>query len=258
MTVPGVWDVVAGTGHREPSEQADLVWTQQNLTRACGWLRETAGTRIAISGMARGFDMDWAEAALEAGLRLWACIPFEGQDSRWTKADKARYARLRAAASQEKIIGRIPDDIVPKHRSAAANGLIHKRNRAMVRRAGALLTVWEPGRLDGGTTATLLIAATLGMPGVHLDPIGCNINFQLPAADDLERFALHHAGCGHVAAVGVRSALERRHAQLRTSGHYSWRIRTAKPREAYDDGCDSCIGELADSASKAADANVPV
>lgn len=256
--MPGTWDVVAGTGHREPSENADLVWTQENLTRACEWLRDTAGTRIAISGLARRFDMDWAEAALEAGLRLWACIPFEGQDSRWTKADKARYARLRAAASQEKVIGTIPDDLPAKRRSAAANSLIYKRNICMVQRAGALLTIWEPGRLDGGTAGTLLLAAARNMPGVHLDPIGCNINFRLPGAGELERFTLHHTGCGHVALVGVRSLLERRHGELRTSGHYSWRIRPARPRETFDDGCEECIAELANSANQADDANVPV
>lgn len=249
MTAGDVFDVVGGTGHRQLSNAADAVWLQTNLVKGCDWLHRTKGTRYVISGLARGFDMDWAEAALEAGLTLWAAIPFEGQDKRWTKRDRARYATLRAAAARERVIARIPDDLPARNRSAAVNAAMYNRNRHIVQHSGALLTGWEPGRLDGGTAATLRMAVTLDRPGIHVDPVARKVRHQLPALAELDPFTLHHTVCGHIAHTGTRAEVEARHTALRTAGHYSWRIRPARPHETHDDGCADCIGELADSAS---------
>lgn len=258
MTAGDPFDVIGGTGHRQLTDAADGAWLQASLVKGCDWLRRIRGTRYVISGLARGFDSDWAEAALEAGLTLWASIPFEGQDARWTKRDKARYAKLRAAAARERIIGSIPDDLPTRNRSAAVNALLHKRNRHILGHSGALLTGWEPGRLDGGTAATLLAAARAGMPGIHVDPIARKVKHSLPGVEDLEAFTLYRMVCGHLAAVDVRAVVEGRHAQLRAAGHLSWRIRPARPREAPGASCPDCIGELADSVTATTRTNVPV
>lgn len=258
MTAGDPFDVVGGTGHRQLSDAADQAWLQASLVKGCDWLRRIRGTRYVISGLARGFDMDWAEAALEAGLTLWAAIPFEGQEARWTKRDQARYAALRAAAARVRVTGHLSEDLPAKSRSAAVNTLLHKRNRVIVERSGALLTGWEPGRLDGGTAATLRIAATLGMPGIHVNPLACRVRHELPALADLEAFTLHHTVCGHVGHVGARAVIEARHADLRAAGHYSWRVRPARARETHGASCADCIGELADAAAAATRENVPV
>lgn len=244
------WKIVAGTGHRELSGRADRAWTADQLPRAACWLRDRAGTRIAITGMARGFDLDWAEAALDAGLRLWAAIPFVEQPARWNRADKARWAKVRAAAERERIVGRIPDDLEPRRRSGAVNRLLFRRNTMMHDFAGALITVWEPHRLDGGTTGALLDADRRRMPGIHLDPVARHVAFALPDRDALERHALVNTRCGHVARLGNRADVTRLHtALLHVSGPH-WRIRAARTRESWDDGCADCIADLAAASAR--------
>lgn len=211
-----------------------------------------------MSGLALGFDMDWAEAVLDAGLTLWVAIPFEGQPARWPKAQQARWARLRKAAARERIVGTVPDTIEPRQRSAAVNRLMFKRNTTMLDVTGAVVTVWEPGRLDGGTTGALLEANKRGMPGVHLDPVNQRVHFQLPTRADLEAHALHHTRCGHVAFVGTRRDAFDRLAALHTADRPDWKLRPAKPRETWQEGCDTCADDLLAAAVAALGDAIPV
>lgn len=245
MSTPdSAWTWVAGTGHRE-RRSGDQAWVDEQLPQAAVWLRDVAGTKVGISGLALGFDMDWAEAVLDAGMILWAAIPYIEQPSRWSAANRARWQRLRAAASRERIVGEIPADLPKAARSARANQLLFKRNIHMLRPARAVITDWEPGRLDGGTAGALLHAATLGMPGVHLDPVSRHVNFELPGVDQLQRYALQNTTCKHVAFVGTRADTTQLLAAL-TAAHFpDWRVRPATLRQRWDDGCDDCIHELA-------------
>ena len=242
------WTRMAGTGHRELID-GDPDWVAEQLPKAAVWLRDTAGTRVGISGLALGFDLDWAEAILEAGLTLWVAIPFEQQAARWKAADQARWNRIRAAATRERVIGHIAADLEPRYRSAAVNRLLFKRNTTMLDFGQAVLTVWEPGRLDGGTAGALLEAAKRQIPGVHLDPVTRRVNFHLPARADLERFALYNTSCGHIAYVGVRAETLMRLAALTAARCPAWQIRKAKPRESWHDGCPDCLVDLAAAAS---------
>ena len=246
MSTP--WTRVAGTGHRE-LDTGDQAWTAEQLPKAATWLRDRAGTKVGVSGLARGFDMDWAEAVLDAGLTLWVAIPFEQQPARWNRTEQARWTRLRAAAARERIVGRVDSDLPAKQRSAAVNRLLFKRNITMLDVAGAVLTVWEPGRLNGGTASALLTAAKRRMPGVHLDPVNRAVHFQLPDRDQLERYALHNPRCGHVAYVGTRTEATQRLAALTAVHCPSWHVRPAGLRETWDYGCDDCLVDLAAAAS---------
>lgn len=250
----GAWTRVAGTGHRD-LQHGDPAWAAAQLPKAARWLRDRAGTQVGVSGLARAFDMDWADAVLEAGLKLWVAIPFEEQAARWNRADRARWIRLRAAADRELVIGSIPDDLPANRKSGAVNRLLFRRNITMLAGADAVLALWEPGRLEGGTAGALLAAAKRGMPGVHLDPVARTVNFHLPALVDLERFALHNTRCGHVAYLGTRTATGQRLAALTAAHRTAWQIRPAAPRETWDDGCDNCLADL--GAAETSRVNVP-
>jgi hypothetical protein len=176
-------------------------------------------------------------------MRLWACIPHDGQADRFSKADKAEWARLRALAEYVFVAGEIPADTPPKQRSTAANKLIWKRNHAMVdtahRAAGALVTVYD-GRLSGGTHGTLIQAAKRHMPGVWIHPVERKIAGLLPTLDELEPFAVYHGRCGHVRFIGLRAAAEHELARVHAASHRAWKIRGAKPRENDSAACNTC------------------
>lgn len=237
------WTRAAGTGHRE-LEAGDAGWVAEKLPKAAVWLRDEAGTQVGVSGLALGFDMDWAEAVLDAGLHLWVAIPFEEQAARWPRKQQARWAKLRAAATRERVVGRVPADLPPRNRSAAVNALLFRRNSTMLDVASAVLTVWEPGRFGGGTAGALLDAANRRLPGVHLDPVNRTVRTQLPTREQLEPFALYRTVCGHVARIGTRPGMQVLLGALAEVGHRDWRVRPARPRETFDDGCDDCIVEL--------------
>jgi len=238
--------VVAGTGHRR-LEHGDRAWVSGQLPRAAAWLRDHAGTEVGISGLGYDLDLEWGEAILDAGLTLWVAIPFEEHALDWDDDSLRRWRRLRAAAAPdgERLVGRLPRNLPPARRRSYVAQLMHARNRAMLARAGAVLAVWEPGRLDGGTAATLLHAAHRGMPGVHLDPVARAVNFHLPGVDQLQKLTLEHTDCGHILAVGARADVEPRHAVLTAAGYPAWRIRPGQYRDRRDTaGCDRCRIDL--------------
>lgn len=236
--------VTAGTGHRELLS-GDPAWVTDQLPRACTWLR-AAGMQYGISGMALGFDLDWAEAILDARLKLCIAIPFEEQPARWNRANKARWWKIRKAATSERIVGKIPSDMPPGRRAGAVNRLLSDRNRFMFDHAGAALTVWEPGRVTGGTAGALSYAALRHhMPGIWLDPVNRKVNFLLPGRADLELCALENDDCRHVALVASVAIAEQRLAALTAAGFTDWRIRHARQHERHDDGCANCIEQLA-------------
>lgn len=236
------WSVVACTAHRDLDDDAEA-WVAQTLTGIAVRLHDQCGTRIALSGFARQGDLLWAGAALRAGMRLWACIPHEGQAARFSKADRAEWLRLRDLAERVFIAGEIPADTPPKQRSSATNKLIWKRNHAMVdvahRCGGALVTVYDE-RLSGGTHGTLIQAAKRNMPGVWINPVNRTVQGRLPTLEELEPFVVYHHRCGHVRRVARRAAADRELARLHAASYHTFKIRRAKPREDDSAACNAC------------------
>ncbi len=249
--------VVAGTGHRALTT-GDPGWVAEQLPLACAWLRG-AGMAYGISGLALGFDMDWAEAVLDAGLKLCVAIPFEDQPARWSRAQRARWWKLRKAAVRERTIGKVAPGLPPSRRSGVVNRLLFDRNTFMVDKAGAVISVWEPGRITGGTATALFYASIMRqLPGIWLDPVNKQVNFRLPARADLEACTLFNSRCGHIALVSTGSVAERRLAELTTAGYPDWRIRHALKNEHHDDGCDDCLEQLAHASQAAVAAGLPI
>lgn len=177
------WARVCATAHRE-IPAGDQAWLRFELDRGCAWLAQH-GTRVAVTGMARGGDLMWADAAHRAGLEVWAFIPFPEQTSRWNKPDITEWWRILELATVRHVVGDLPDGVPAARRSAAINSLIFGRNRAMLDATTACFAIWD-GRRTGGTYGALLDAARRDRPGVHLNPAAHTITFALPG-----RAALH-------------------------------------------------------------------
>lgn len=188
------WSAVCFTGHRQlhgdpAAQDQQWRWVRYELERCATWLQQRAGTRTGICGMARGADLLFAQAVLDAGLDLAAYIPFTGQTDRWRAADRRTYQQLlEHPRTRPTVLGELNDSVPPARRSAAVNRLMHHRDAQMVADADACVAVWVPGR-TGGTYETLRRAARTARPGVHLNPARCDIRFQLPTLAQLDAAA---------------------------------------------------------------------
>ncbi len=153
--------ICAFTGHRPQK----LPWGQREEDPRCRALKilleqavEQAVQRGAVTflcGMARGCDFYFAEAVLSRmqsnpQLSLEGWVPCVSQPDRWNERDKARYDRLLRACTRVFLIQQDYSD-----------GVMLRRNRAMVDRADVLLTVWDGG--SGGTAATVRYARSRGV-----------------------------------------------------------------------------------------------
>ncbi|MGH9068613.1 MAG: SLOG family protein [Acidimicrobiales bacterium] len=145
------WETVGFTGHRPGHMSPGL--RNLSLAELPRVLAKIVPTR-AVSGMALGFDLWAAQAVVEAGIDLVACLPFRGQEDRWSAPDRAAHARLVASAVEVVVVS--------EHKSASA---YWARNRAILGRADVVVSAWneKPG---GGTYGTLCLAARAAVPVV--------------------------------------------------------------------------------------------
>ncbi|HJB56690.1 MAG TPA: DUF1273 domain-containing protein [Candidatus Flavonifractor intestinipullorum] len=161
------------TGHRPEK----LPWGSDEGDPRCTALKERlrdmleeayqAGYRHFISGMARGTDLYFCEAALalrdeRPGITVEAAIPCEEQAARWPEEERQRYFNL---------IGRCDLETMVQHHYD--RGCMLRRNRYMVDRSSRLIAVYD-GML-GGTMYTLTYAMKQGLEVLILDPEG-NLN----------------------------------------------------------------------------------
>ena len=155
------------TGHRPEK----LPWGSNEGDPRCVALKERlrdmleeayqAGYRHFISGMARGTDLYFCEAALalrdeRPGITVEAAIPCEEQAARWPEEERQRYFNL---------IGRCDLETMVQHHYD--RGCMLRRNRYMVDRSSRLIAVYD-GML-GGTMYTLTYAMKQGLEVLILD-----------------------------------------------------------------------------------------
>ncbi|WP_295936502.1 SLOG family protein [uncultured Alistipes sp.] len=133
-------------------------------------LRETVeklyarGIRTFLCGMAVGFDLAAAEAVLALRdtkasdrPRLIAVVPFQGQERRFSAADRDRFARVLAAADCVHVLS-------PGYYA----GCYAVRNNYLVDHA-ATLVAWYDGS-PGGTHYTVRRAVRRGLEFLNLHP----------------------------------------------------------------------------------------
>ena len=107
-----------------------------------------------ISGMALGWDMVWAQAAIRMGVPLICAVPFEGQELRWP-AETQRWYRTVLAFHAASVIVTAFGGYSPQ--------TMHTRNRWMVDHCDAVAALWD-GQPDGGTASCIRYALSVGRP----------------------------------------------------------------------------------------------
>lgn len=154
------------TGHRPDK----LPWRYNETDPGCLGLKSMiadvlaslydAGFRHFICGMAIGADMYFGEAVValrseHPDVTLEAAIPFDGQERKWPRKDRLRYARLSEECDERTVL-----------RREYASGCMLARNRYMVDRSSVLIAVYD-GR-PGGTQYTIRYAAAQKLGVIQL------------------------------------------------------------------------------------------
>ena len=140
------------------------------LARVTAKLREEHGTEVAISGLARGTDQWFADAAHTAELRVWGYEPCPDQDAPWTRADREERHRIIALADRV-------DTLAPRY----TRRVMFDRNMWMLRDSDALVAVVDPRRTTGGTVHTI-DKATGRLPLVRIDVFNRRTTLRMPDA----------------------------------------------------------------------------
>jgi uncharacterized phage-like protein YoqJ len=109
-----------------------------------------------ISGMALGWDMAWAEAAIAADIPVIAAVPFDGQESRWPLASQDRHGRILLRCRE----------VVTVSRGGYSAENMQRRNRWMVDRADWLVALWDGS--PSGTGNCVRYAQAAGKPIYNL------------------------------------------------------------------------------------------
>ena len=153
--------ICAFTGHRPQK----LPWGSREEDPRCRALKRLLdeavaqaaerGFRTFLCGMALGCDTYFAEAVLkrrdaDPSLRLEAVLPCPDQTDRWPEADRRRYETLLMRCDSLTVL-----------EDAYSDGCMLRRNRAMVDRAGLLITVYDGS--GGGTGSTIQYARSRGV-----------------------------------------------------------------------------------------------
>lgn len=132
----------AFTGHRKIEENFD----EQSLINAINKLIIN-GVHTFYCGMATGFDLLAAEALLKIKesnphLKLIACIPYYGQEERYSATDKERYVEVIKKVDEQALIS-----------DRYYKGCMLKRDRYMADKADVLVAYKR--KETGGTAYTV-------------------------------------------------------------------------------------------------------
>lgn len=142
--------IIAGTGHR-PNKLGG--YGQEVFDKLVGvaeaYLKENPCTGV-ISGMALGWDMALAQAAINTSTPFAAAVPFIGQETKWPSASQEQYKRIISEA--KKVIYTSEPGYSPYK--------MQVRNVWMVDRCDVLLAMWDGS--DGGTGNCVKYANSVG------------------------------------------------------------------------------------------------
>jgi uncharacterized phage-like protein YoqJ len=127
-------------------------------------LLATGDARAEVfSGMAQGFDQDVACACIRANIPFVACVPFAGQERRWTLAAQDDYAAILSRA--ERVTRGC--DREPRSKAEAVS-LLQARNEFIVDNSDVLVACWDGS--SGGTSHCVSYASRRRKRILCIDP----------------------------------------------------------------------------------------
>ena len=135
----------AFSGHRVLQSDFDIKLLENGV---CDLIKR--GTQVFYCGMAKGFDLIAAETVLKykkEGIKLIACVPYEGQEDSMNKTDKLRYKDI-LSFCDEKVV------FAPHYNFRC----MYARNRYMVENCDVLVSYLR--KESGGTYYTVNYAKT--------------------------------------------------------------------------------------------------
>ena len=146
--------IYAATGHRPQFlpckfNESDP-WLIDLKTRLLDWMQFNNPDKV-ISGMALGWDMWVADAALQLGIPFDAYVPFPGQPTRWADSSIKHYNYLLSKAAKVKTISKY-----------YSNRAFTLRDEAMVNDATGVVALLSPKMKSGGTFYTVNYAKKNG------------------------------------------------------------------------------------------------
>ncbi|GAB3337115.1 hypothetical protein [Marilutibacter aestuarii] len=170
------------TGHRPPRLsaagiaplQAALVPLLEHLTtvlrglqrRHSRWLSAQLPCHRLVSALAEGADSLAAEAALELGWQLDACLPFPPDDYAVDFGEGPALSRFQGLLARAEAVFALPGQ------RDAATAAYEAVGRVVLDQADILLAIWDgdPARGRGGTAQIVAEAVARHIPVIHLDP----------------------------------------------------------------------------------------
>jgi uncharacterized phage-like protein YoqJ len=152
--------IIAGTGHRPEKLGGynESVFTR--LTALCkASLQKMQATEV-LSGMALGFDLALATAAVELQIPLIAAVPFREQDDKWNESDRERYEYLLFQTKKIVYVDEVKDYAI--NQPGYSPQKIHKRNEYMVDNCHEVLALFDG--IASGTGNCVKYAESLNKP----------------------------------------------------------------------------------------------
>lgn len=153
---------VCFTGHRPPKINSENETFVRNALTECVASLTGRGFTHFISGMALGVDMIAAEVVLEAknsnpAITLECAIPCRSQASRWSAADRKKYADILGRADKTTYVS--------EHYSPFCMQL---RNAYMVDNSDVVVAVFDGS--SGGTANTVNYAGRRNREIIFISP----------------------------------------------------------------------------------------
>lgn len=149
--------ILAGTGHR-PDQ---LIYGYAN--EGVEYLAFIADIKLkelkpdqVITGLAIGWDLALAVAAIRLKIPLIGAMPFKGQESRWPEASQRLYNRVISRCERVEIICE----------GGFENWKFLRRDEWMVDNADKVLALYN-GCATGGTKHTVDYACKVGKPVIN-------------------------------------------------------------------------------------------
>lgn len=143
--------IVAGTGHRP-----DAIRSFGHAYNVAEIKLKSKPVDVFISGMAAGFDIIAAEAALANGIEVWAAIPWLGHKDSLPKDWQERWMRVYDAAKKRHVI--------VEQAKFPGNKCYFDRNHWMVDNADVVMAYWNPETKTGGTYECINYALDNNVP----------------------------------------------------------------------------------------------